>query len=137
MNNAAQTLTDLRSHQSICRELLVLAERESLALRQDQPGELQEIYRLKRLHLPHLNESLEKLRRVRSQWQALPANEKSSQPETQFLLRQVQDLILRVILLDRENEQGLLRRGLIPPRELAVAPRSQPHFVSELYRRNA
>jgi len=138
MNTAAHTLADLRSHQTICRELLTLAERESMALRQDQPGALHEIYQLKRLLLPRLNESLANLRRLRASWQNFTHAERSAQPETQFLLRQVQDLIMRVILLDRENEQGLLRRGLIPAREMAsAAPRQQPHFVSDLYKRAA
>lgn len=137
MNSTPQTLAELRAHQTFCRELLALAERESLALRQDQPDTLHEIYRLKRLLLPHLNESLEKIRRLRSLWQSLPPAERSAQPETQFLIRQVQDLIMRVILLDRENEQGLLRRGLIPPRDLAAAARQPAHFVSDLYRRHA
>jgi hypothetical protein len=138
MNTAQQTLADLRSHQTICRELLSLAERESIALRQDQPAALTEIYQLKRLVLPRLNESLGRVRRLRSLWQNLHPTERSAQPEAQFLLRQVQDLIMRVILLDRENEQGLLRRGLIPAREMAAAvPRHSSHYVSDLYRRHA
>ncbi|HXJ60292.1 MAG TPA: hypothetical protein VNU68_26900 [Verrucomicrobiae bacterium] len=137
MNSAPQTLADLRSHQAICRELLALAERESLALRQDQPDALHEIYRLKRLLLPHLHESLGKIRCLRSAWQSLPPAGRSAQPETQFLIRQVQDLIMRIILLDRENEQSLLRRGLIPAREMAAASRQPAHFVSDLYRRHA
>ena len=138
MNTAQQTLADLRSHQTICRELLTLAERESVALRQDQPAALSEIYQLKRLVLPRLNESLGRVRRLRAQWQNLPPAERAGQPETQFLLRQVQDLIMRVILLDRENEQGLLRRGLIPAREMAAAaPRQSSHYVSDLYRKHA
>ena len=41
----------------------------------------------------------------------------------------------KIILLDRENEQGLLRRGLVPPRELPSVNRQRPHFVADLYRR--
>jgi hypothetical protein len=42
---------------------------------------------------------------------------------------------MKFILLDRENEQGLLRRGLVPPRQLPSVNRQRPHFVAELYRR--
>src|SRR5262245_2410085 len=135
MNAAPQTLTDLRSHQTLCRELLALAERESQALRQEPSTSLQEVYQLRRLLLPRFNESLERIRRHRTHWQGLTPVERSGHPEVQFLIRQVQDLIMRVILLDRENEQGLLRRGLIPPRDLAIAPQARPHFVADLYRR--
>ena len=110
-----------------------MAERESQALRHDQSASLRDVYQLRRLLLPRLNESLEKIRRHRLHWQGLTPTERSGQPEVQFLIRQVQDLVMRVILLDRENEQGLLRRGLIPPRDLAIAPPARPHFVVDLY----
>ena len=135
MNNFPQMLTDLRAHQMICRELLVLAERESQALRQSQTNVLQEVYQTKQVLLPRLNESLEKVRQHRVRWQSLTATERAVQPEISFLVRQVQDLIMRVILMDRENEQGLLRRGLIPPREIPSMNQQRPHFVADLYRR--
>lgn len=135
MNFFPQMLTDLRSHQVLCRELLTLAERESQTLRQDQPQALQEIYSTKKALLPRLRESLEKVRQYRIYWQSLGAAERAAQPEITFLVRQVQDLIMRVILLDRENEQGLLRRGLIPAREIPAAQQQRPHFVAGLYRR--
>ena len=135
MNNFPQMLADLRAHQAICRELLVLAERESQALRQNQTMVLSEVYQTKKVLLPRLNESLDKVRQHRVLWQTLTAAERSIQPEISFLIRQVQDLIMRVILMDRENEQGLLRRGLIPPREIPSLNQHRPHFVADLYRR--
>ena len=137
MNVSSQMLAHLRAHQAICRELLNLAERESQALRQNETEALNEVYQAKKLIQPRLNDSLEKVRQDRLHWQSLGAAERSSQPEISFLVRQVQDMILRVILLDRENEQGLLRRGLIPARELPSAQFQRPHFVANLYRRQS
>ena len=132
-------LNDLRDHQTLCRELLLMAERESQALHANQTPQLEEVYRVKRLLLPRLKESLAVVRQHRIHWQGLTPAERSAQPEVQFLIRQIQDLTMRVIHLDRENEQGLLRRGLIPARELASAQQQQqrPHFVADLYRRQA
>jgi len=42
---------------------------------------------------------------------------------------------MKIVLLDRENEQALLRRGLVPPTQLPSVNRQRPHFVAELYRR--
>lgn len=137
MNTFPQMLADLRAHHSVCRELLSLAERESQALRQGQAAVLHEIHQARKPLLPRLSESLEKVRQHRIQWQGLTAAEHAAQPEISFLVRQAQDLILRVLLLDRENEQGLLRRGLIPPREIPAAQQQRPHFVAGLYRRHA
>ena len=128
-------ITDLRAHQVLCRELLTLAERESQALRQAQTDALRDIYELKRTILPRLHESLQKVRQHRVSWQSLGPAERAAQPEISFLVRQVQDLILRVIHLDRENEQGLLRRGLVHPRDIPPANQHRPHFVADLYRR--
>ena len=57
--------------------------------------------------------------------------------EIPALLRQNQDLIMKIIVLDRENEQALLRRGLVPPKHLPPAERQRPHFVANLYRRQS
>jgi hypothetical protein len=137
MNILPQMLSDLRAHQAVCRELLALAERESEALRQGQAAVLHEIHRSRKPLLKLLSDSLENVRQHRVQWQRLTAAERAAQPEIAFLIRQAQDLILRVLLLDRENEQGLLRRGLIPPREIPAAQQQRPHFVANLYRRQA
>jgi hypothetical protein len=137
MNTFPQMLADLRDHQTVCRELLSLAERESQALRLGQAAVLHEIHRARKPLLTRLSESLEKVRQHRLLWQGLTAAERAAQPEIGFLVRQAQDLILRVLMLDRENEQGLLRRGLIPPREIPAAQQQRPHFVAALYRRHA
>lgn len=135
MNTCHQMLADLRAHQTISREVLNLAEQESQALRQNETDRLKEISETRRSLLPRLTESLSKLRTHRNHWQMLSASERTSQPEIGFLLRQTQDLIMRAILLDRDNEQGLLRRGLIPAREIPSASQNRPHFVANLYRR--
>jgi hypothetical protein len=137
MNSLPQMLADLRAHQSLCRELLALAEKESQALRQGQTDVLREVSTARKPLLPQISNSLEKVRQHRILWQNLTAAERAAQPEVAFLVRQVQDLIMRVILLDRENEQGLLRRGLIPARELPSAQQQRPHFVAGLYRRQS
>jgi hypothetical protein len=130
-------LADLRAHQALCRELLALAERESQALRQGQAAALEEIHRARKPLLPRLSESLEAVRQHRLHWQRLTASERAAQPEISFLVRQAQDLVLRVLVLDRENEQGLLRRGLIPAREIPPAQQQRPHYVASLYRGQA
>jgi hypothetical protein len=137
MNPFPQMLADLREHQAICRELLALAERESQALRPDQTAGLRDTHQARKSLAPRLDESLEKVWQHRLLWETLTAAERAAQPEIAHLVRQTQDVIMRVILLDRDNEQGLLRRGLIPPRELPPASRQRPHFVANLYRRQA
>jgi hypothetical protein len=64
-------------------------------------------------------------------------DERFRDAESAPLLRQNQDLILKILLLDRENEQARLRRGLLPAAHLPSVHQQRPHFVAELYRRQA
>jgi len=135
MNFPSNLIEELESHLTICRELLAIAQGESQALcREDNPS-LFEYYQLKKNLLPRLNQTLDSLRKLRVQWQSLSSDERARHPQIGPLLRRNQDMAMKFILLDRENEQGLLRRGLVPARQLPSVNRQRPHFVAELYRR--
>jgi flagellar biosynthesis/type III secretory pathway chaperone len=135
MSAPDEIVEHLRRHLSLAQELLSLVERESQALRRTDKPSLFEFYQAKKNLLPRLNQSLDGLRKHRVEWQKFSLEERARYPEIGMLLRQNQDLTMKVILLDRENEQALLRRGLVPPRELPSVNRQRPHFVADLYRR--
>jgi flagellar biosynthesis/type III secretory pathway chaperone len=135
MNTPAELLEILNEHLALCQELLLVVEREGQALRRSEPPSLFQFYQQKKNLLPRLKQSLDDLRKHRATWQKLNLMEKASQPEVGPLLRKNQDLTMKVIVLDRENEQALLRRGLVPPRELPSVNRQRPNFVTDLYRR--
>ena len=126
---------ELTAHQELYQDLLNIVEREGRQLR--EPGDTNPLNtaRARDGLIPRLNESLDKLKRCRIRWvEAIPA-ERARHPEIAALLRQSQDLIMRIIVQDRENEQALLRRGMIPPRHLPPVNRQRPHFVADVYRR--
>jgi hypothetical protein len=135
MSLPAEIRDDLQARLALCQEVLAVIEREGQALRRaDQPS-LFEFHQLRKNLLPRLNQSLDTLRRHRVNWQKFSPDERARHPEIGMLLRQNQDLTMKIIVLDRENEQSLLRRGLVPARELPSVNRQRPHFVAELYRR--
>jgi hypothetical protein len=135
MSVPQEMLDDLRQHLSLCQELLALSEREGQALRRQDNPSLFEFHQLRKNLRPRLNQSLDTLRKHRVNWQKFTLEERAQYPEIGMLLRQNQDLTMKIIMLDRENEQGLLRRGLIPARELPSVNRQRPHYVADLYRR--
>jgi len=137
MNLPQEIAADLKARLGLCQELLQGLEREGQALRRPDNPSLFEFHQLRKKLLPLLSQSLEDLRRHRINWQRLSQQERARHPEITLLLRQNQDLTMKLIILDRENEQGLLRRGLVPARELPSVNRQRPHFVAELYRRQA
>lgn len=129
-------LVDLRSHLALNMDLLGHLERESQLLRQGDSAQSSTAVEARKQVLPRLDSALQRIRRHRSYWLSLDPEVRSTKQEIRELLRQNQDLIMRLIILDRENEQLLLRRGLIPPKHLPPVHRQRPHYVADLYRRH-
>ena len=134
--NTTEMIQDLRSHHTLCQELLAVVERETLALRDSDSTATFDLYRSKKSLLPKLDQSVEKLKQHRLSWQRLPPADRAQNPEIAALIQLTEELIMKIIVLDRENEQMLLRKGLVPARQLPSANRQRPHFVSDLYRRH-
>ena len=136
MNPETQMVLDLRSHLALNTNLLGHLERESQCLRQLDSNQSNSATEARREILPRLEEALQRIRNHRSYWLSLSPELRSTKHEIRDLLRQNQDLIMRMIILDRENEQLLLRRGLIPPKHLPPVQRQRPHYVAGLYQRH-
>ena len=157
MNSIPDLTKDLRQHHAICQQLLAIAEREGVALRgvggrdranaESSPGlgssvsapanGARDFYETRQSLYPQLEASVERLKLHRAAWQQLSPSQRALHPEVSSLLRLTQDLIMKVLVLERENEQMLLRNGLIPPAHLPSVNRQRPHFVADLYRRGA
>jgi hypothetical protein len=135
MSLPSEIIDELQARLALCQEVLDVIEREGHALRRTDNPSLFEFFQLRKNLLPRLNQSLDTLRKHRVNWQKFSPDERARHSEIGSLLRQNQDLTMKIILLDRENEQSLLRRGLIPAGDLPSVNRQRPHFVAELYRR--
>jgi flagellar biosynthesis/type III secretory pathway chaperone len=135
MTDCRELLDHLKEHQVVAQDLFSLVEREGQALRQGSETTLQPCFADKQALLGRLKDSVAKLKKLRTEWTVLSPEHRAEHPEINALLRQTQDLTMKIIMLDRENEQSLLRRGLVPPRDIPSANRQRPHFVADLYRR--
>ncbi|HMJ88377.1 MAG TPA: hypothetical protein VK530_01090 [Candidatus Acidoferrum sp.] len=137
MNSFPESMQrDLQAHHDLCLELLVLAKQENESFRAPEDTVAgQNDSRRKKL-LPQLDQSLALLLKHRVAWQKLPVEERARHPEVSRLVRVTQELGMKIIVLDRENEQLLLRRGLLPARQIAVAASHQPNYVAGLYQRH-
>lgn len=133
--NAAEMARDLRAHVAICEQMLQVVERENQSLREPEAAAAQ-FHQARKSLLPRLEQSLTRLKQHRVLWQRLTPAERQPHPEIAMLIRSNQDLISKILTLDRENEQFLLRRGLLPANRLPAVQQQRPHFVADLYRRN-
>jgi len=134
-NNTDDPRPDLERHLSLCQEILALVEAENQVLRSSESIDYQSITPKKQVFIQRLQHSIEQLRKQRVLWQQMSAGDKARNPDVGRLLKQNQELIMKIVMLDRENEQLLLRKGMVPAQHLPPVQRQHPHFVSELYRR--
>jgi hypothetical protein len=135
--NPAEALRVLREHFDLSRELLSLVERENRAIQSPAAFDPQEFAQARKSLLPRLNEAYKNLKEVGFTWNRLNREERQRHADVASLIRQNQDLIMKIVLLDRENEQALLRHGLVPTAKLPSVNRQRPHFVADLYRRSS
>lgn len=132
-----ELVRDLKSHLALCEEVMALAARENQALCGSSGYEPFEFYNQRKKLLPRLDQSLAALRGWRAVWQSMAGVERFASAEVGSLFQAAQGLMMRLLLLDRENQQALLRRGLMPARHLPAPAAQQPHCVADLYRRHA
>ena len=128
---------DLREHLGICHECLALFTVENRMLRSSPDWQPQALNEQRKRLLPSLDSVLIKLRGAREVWQQSAPTERERCREIKNLFEELQSLLPRILMLDRENQQELLRRGALPPTHLPAAQSRQPNFVSNLYRRHA
>lgn len=137
MISAPQIIADLGSHLALCQDICGQVERESHLFRSGDERSAFASYQQKKDLLPKLEESLNRLREHRSTWRRLDPVERARYSQVPELIKANQDLIMKIIVLDRENEQALLRKGLgRSPSTVSVSPSPRPHYVAGLYHRN-
>ncbi len=128
--------SELRSYLVLCEEILDLISRENQALSGQgiyQPLEFQE---KRRDLLPNIELLLAKLRSRRLVWQQAPKPERDRCSEITPLFQNIQDKLMKILLLDRENQQIMLRRGMVPANHLPV-PAPKPNYLASVYQRHA
>jgi len=129
MPEPAEFAARLREHRYVCSEILKLVERENNLLRSRQAEQAFSLRSTRKNLLADLSGSLDKVRELRVAWLKLSPGQKHGHPEIAELLRENQNLIMKILVLDRENEQTLLRQGFGPARPVAAFTAPPPKSV--------
>ncbi|MCG8528775.1 MAG: hypothetical protein MI748_20525 [Opitutales bacterium] len=112
-------------HLQLCDDLLVLLKEENRLLRGDPSGMTEEFLQQKRDLLPRLDESLAALKTIQEESpEMLPALREK--------LDSAQKKIMRILLLDKENEQ-LLLKSMIPVKQKTSAPAGSMQSLKSIY----
>lgn len=134
---AAALNSDLRAFAGACEEVLLLARREHEALSGAGDYEHREFHQCRAELLPDIESFVRKFRAHRAAWLQMPQSQRDRFEELKRLFQNIQNLLMRIMVLDRENQQAMLKRGLVPVQHIPAAMARQPHYVADIYRKNA
>jgi hypothetical protein len=136
-STAAELSAHLRQYLALCQDALALATRENQSLNTPADYPPFEFYQGRKALLLRLDESLNLLRTWRQAWHRLDPAQRAQHSEVKLLLQAVQDSLVKTLVLDRENQQALLRRGVVPAQHLPSFASPPPHYAARLYQRHA
>jgi hypothetical protein len=127
---------ELRDYFRICDEVHNIVRRENQCLKSAEPQNIHTFQQTRKDVLQRLTDTQMRLSAHKTSWLRVPPSVRARHSEISNLIRQTLDLIMKTIVLDRENEQLLLRHRMIPANRLPSANRQNPHFVAQLYKTN-
>jgi len=126
---------ELRAHLNLCGELLAVVQREHQQLKTGHVDDLNALLQAREGMLDRLTRAQETLFAHKETWMALNPAQRAEHPSIAALIRQDLDLIMKIVSLDRENEQLLLRHNLVPANHLPPAQRQNPNLIAQMYKK--
>jgi hypothetical protein len=133
----ASLVAELRAFLALCEKVLASVVNENQALAGQAEYQPFSFYQHRKNLLPDLETALTNLRGKRLVWQLTSESERARCKEVQPFFQAIQGILMRILLLDRKNQQALLRRGLVPAKHLPPVAAQRPHFVANIYQRHA
>ncbi len=127
---------DLGAHLELCRDILTRVQHEHQQLKTARVDNLEDFFRGREGMLGALAAAQKQMFTHKSVWMQLDQAERARHPSVGALIRQNLDLIMKVVLLDRENEKLLLHHRLVPPKHLPSPERQNPSLIAQRYRAN-
>jgi flagellar biosynthesis/type III secretory pathway chaperone len=127
---------EIQQYLRVCEDVHSIVRRENQCLKSAEPQAIHQFQQSRRDVLERLTATQMRLAVHKTSWMRVPPAARAKRPEVANLIRQTLDLIMKTIVLDRENEQLLLRHQMVPANRLPSANRQNPHFVARLYKNN-
>ena len=124
----------LQAHIDLCGEVLATIQKEHQSLKTNQVEDLTQLQNSRQEMLERLTTAQAGISAHKDAWGALNKAQKQTMPEIGQRLKQCTDLIMKIVSLDRENEQLMLRNKLVPPGHLPPAERQNPNLVAKIYK---
>ena len=126
--------SELQAHITLCGEIFAVVQQEHQKLKTSAVDDLAALQAGRQGMLERLNTAQEGIQAHKEAWTRLQPAERQQRPNIANLLKQSTDLIMKIVSLDRENEQLMLRNKLVPPSHLPPAQRQNPNLVARMYK---
>ena len=126
----------LQSHIDLCNQILVIVQQEHQQLKSNQIEDLTQLQSTRQGMLERLTAAQDNIASHKDAWNELSKSQKQTMPEIGHRLQQCTDLVMKIVSLERENEQLMLHNKLIPPGHLPPAERQNPNLIAKIYKDN-
>lgn len=133
----AGLVNELRAFLALCENVLASVTSENQALTATTDYQPFGFYQSRKNLLPSLDTALANLRVKRMAWQQAEESERARCEDVKPFFQAIQGILMKILMLDRENQQALLRRGLVPATHLPSVALQRPHFIANIYQRHA
>ena len=130
-------LTELNEHLSVCGDAYKLVQEENKILNSPTPRDAYAHAEQRRELLERVTGSMVRVKAHKAVWEKLPPVERSKNMDISNLIKQNMDLIMKTVMLDRENEKLMLQHGMAPPDRLPSSRQNNPSAVAGMYQRHS
>ena len=130
-------LTELNDHLTICEKAYELVQEENRVLNSPTPRNAYAHADRRKELLERVTGSMVRVKAHKAVWEKLPLSERSKSMDISNLIKQNMDLIMKTVMLDRENEKLMLQHGMAPPDRLPSSRQNNPSAVAGLYQRHS
>ena len=130
-------LTELNDHLTICEKAYELVQEENRVLNSPTPRNAYAHADRRKELLERVTGSMVRIKAHKAVWEKLPLSERSKSMDVSNLIKQNMDLIMKTVMLDRENEKLMLQHGMAPPDRLPSSRQNNPSAVAGMYQRHS
>ena len=130
-------LTELNDHLTICEKAYELVQEENRVLNSPTPRNAYAHADRRKELVESVTGSMVRVKAHKAVWEKLPLSERSKSMDVSNLIKQNMDLIMKTVMLDRENEKLMLQHGMAPPDRLPSSRQNNPSAVAGMYQRHS
>jgi len=129
-------IEELLRHLEVCQEAYSLVQKENQCLKSDTPRDAYQNADSRHELFERISGVMVRISAHKSLWMRLSPVERSRNMRVTSLIKQNMDLIMKTVVLDRENEKLMLQHGMAPPDRLPSSRLNNPAAVGKLYQQN-